>query len=135
MSMSGRPGSPIQALVLGPGNIGLSVIAQLDKNSRFSVTLAGPGVQDTEDEARQYDCLVRTVDLEKATSPLTLNDLIDDLEPDIVFLCQRGSEWDVENMIASSNLERSMLDESLRIGEAPIISVSLEQEQSPDAPP
>lgn len=132
--MSGRPGSPIQALVIGPGEIGLSVIAQLDKNSRFSVTLAGRGVEKTEDEARQYNCLVRTVDLEKTTSPLTLNEIIEDLDPDIVFLCQRGSEWDVENTIASSNLERSMLDESLRIGDAPIITVSLEQEQSRDAP-
>lgn len=133
MSVSGRPGSPIQALVIGPGGVGLSVIAQLEKNTRFSVTLAGRGVEEVEDQVERYECLVRTVDLEKTTSPMTLNTIIDELEPDIVFLCQRGSEWNLEDNIASSNLERSMLDESLRIGEAPIITVSLEQERSPDS--
>ncbi len=133
MSVSGRPGSPIQALVIGPGGIGLSVIAQLEKNSRFAVTLAGRDVGELEDKVDQYECLVRTVDLEKTTSPMTLNTIIEELEPDIVFLCQRGSEWNLEDKIASSNLERSMLDESLRIGDAPIITVSLEQEQSPDS--
>lgn len=133
MSVSGRPGSPIQALVIGPGGIGLSVIAQLEKNSRFAVTLAGRDVADLADQVDRYECLVRTVDLEKTTSPMTLNTIIEELEPDIVFLCQRGSEWNLEDKIASSNLERSMLDESLRIGDAPIITVSLEQEHSPDS--
>jgi len=133
MAVPGRPGSPIQALVLGSGGVGLSVVAQLDKNPRFSVTLAGRGVEEVGDEVENYECLVRTVELEKTTSPMTLNNLIEELEPDIVFLCQRGTEWDLEDKIASSNLERAMLDESLRIGEAPIVTVSLEQEQSSEA--
>lgn len=127
----GTPGDPIQALVLGSGGIGLNVIKQLNKNSRFHVTWAGKGVEEKLDEVEENLSITRAINTEKTTSPMTINDLIDDWQPDVVFLCERGEGWDLENQVGSTNLKRSMLDESLRIGEAPIITVSLEQDTNP----
>lgn len=118
---------PIHALVIGPGGTASGVIEQLAKNQRFNITWAGKDVDESEFFDENIEDVIRTIDLEKTASPLQFNQLIEDNRPDIVFLCQRGSEWNIEDKVASSNLERTMLGESIRIGNAPVISVSLEQ--------
>lgn len=118
---------PIHALVIGPGATASGVIEQLAKNQRFNITWAGKDVDESEYFDDNIGDVIRTIDLEKAASPLRFNEIVDDIRPDIVFLCQRGSDWDVEDMVASTNMERSMLGESIRIGNAPVITVSLEQ--------
>ncbi|MFB6344891.1 MAG: hypothetical protein ABEK50_03850 [bacterium] len=123
----GNPGDPIQALVLGPSTLGVNVIKQLNKNSRFHITWAGKDAKATFDEREDELNVNRVIDKKKTSSPMTINELIDNWQPDIVFLCERGEDWDIENQVGSTNLERSMLDESLRIGDAPIITVSVEQ--------
>lgn len=126
----GTPGDPVQVLVLGPGGVGINVIKQLNKNPRFHVTWAGKNVEEKLEEVEEQEevSVVRAIDQEKTSNPMTINDLIEDWQPDIVFLCERGSEWEIEDEVGSTNLEREMLDESMRIGNAPIVSVSLEQE-------
>lgn len=127
----GTPGDPIQALVLGPGGIGLNVIKQLNKNSRFHITWAGQDVEEKLTEVEDEISVTRAINMEKTSNPMTINNLIDDWKPDLVFLCERGEDWELENQVGSTNLERSMLDENLRVGEAPIITVSLEQNTGP----
>lgn len=130
----GNPGGPIQALVLGPSSLGINVIKQLNKNSRFHITWAGKDAEETYEEISDELDINRVIDQEKTSNPMTINDLIEDWQPDIVFLCERGEDWDIENQVGSTNLERSMLDESLRIGDAPIITVSVEQGNKGNTP-
>lgn len=125
---AGTPGDPIQVLVIGPSDVGLSVIKQLNKNSRFHIAWAGKNIEDAVEEHEDEITFIRAIDLNKTSSPMNINSLIEELSPDLVFLCQRGQDWNIENQVASSNLERSMLGESLRIAEAPVITVSLEQQ-------
>lgn len=129
----GTPGDPIQALVLGPGGIGLNVIKQLNKNGRFHITWAGQEVEEKLEEVEDDVSVTRAIDMDKTSNPMTINNLIDNWKPDLVFLCERGEDWELENQVGSTNLERSMLDENLRVGEAPIITVSLEQNTGPPA--
>lgn len=129
----GTPGDPIQALVLGPGGIGLNVIKQLNKNGRFHITWAGQEVEEKLEEVEDNVSVTRAIDMDKTSNPMTINNLIDNWKPDLVFLCERGEDWELENQVGSTNLERSMLDENLRVGEAPIITVSLEQNTGPPA--
>lgn len=121
---------PIHALVIGPGSTASGVIEQLAKNQRFNITWAGKDI----DESKYFDDnigdVIRTIDLENTASPLRFNEIIDDIRPDIVFLCQRGADWEIEDKVASANMERAMLGESLRIANAPVITVSLEQDPS-----
>lgn len=124
----GTPGDPIQALVLGPGGIGMNVIKQLNKNSRFHITWAGQGVEERMDDVDDSLNVTRAIDMEQTSNPRKINQLIDDWQPDLVFLCERSKEWELENQVGSTNLERTMIHENLRIGEAPIITVSLEQQ-------
>lgn len=123
----GNPGDPIQALVLGPSTLGINVIKQLNKNSRFHVTWAGKNAEELYNDIEEDLNVTRVIDRQKTSNPMTINELIDDWQPDIVFLCERGEDWDIEDQVGKTNLERNMLDESLRIGEAPIVTVSLEQ--------
>jgi hypothetical protein len=129
----GTPGDPIQALVLGPGGIGLNVIKQLNKNSRFHITWAGQGVEDELEEVEDDLSITRAINMEQTPNPMTINKLIEDWQPDLVFLCERGETMDLDNQVGSNNLERTMLDENLRVGEAPIITVSIEQNTGPPA--
>lgn len=121
---------PIHALVVGPGGTASGVIKQLAKNQRFNITWAGKDIDESEFFDENESDVIRTIDLENVASPLRFNEIIDEIRPDIVFLCQRGSDWDIEDKVASANMERSMLDESMRIGNAPVITVSLEQNPS-----
>lgn len=131
--VKGNPGDPIQALVLGPSTLGINVIKQLNKNARFHITWAGKDAEATYEDLEDELNVNRVIDQEKTSNPMTINDLIEDWQPDIVFLCERGEDWDIENQVGSTNLERSMLDESLRIGDAPIVTVSVEQGQKGSA--
>lgn len=121
---------PIHALVIGPGSTASGVIEQLAKNHRFNITWAGKNVDESEFFDDNIEDVIRTIDLEKTASPLRFNEIVDEIRPDIVFLCQRGDDWDIEDKVASANMERAMLGESMRIGNAPIITVSLEQNPS-----
>ena len=123
-----NPGSPIQALVIGAGKVALGLVEQLVKNPRFHITWAGEELEDDKYMMMEDDSVVRVIKLDKAATPLTMNKLIDNHQPDIVFLCQRNQEAStVGNTFASGNLEREMLGESANVGDAPVITVSLEQ--------
>jgi len=127
----GTPGGPIQALVLGPGGIGLNVIKQLNKNSRFHITWAGQGVEEELEKIEGDLSVTRAINMEQTSNPMTINELIEDWQPDLVFLCERGKAMELDNQVGSNNLQRTMLDENLRVGEAPIITVSTEQNTGP----
>lgn len=129
----GTPGNLIQALVLGPGGIGLNVIKQLNKNARFHITWAGQGVEEELEKVDDDVSVTRAINMEQTSNPMTINKLIEDWKPDLVFLCERGEAMDLENQVGSNNLQRTMLDENLRVGEAPIITVSIEQNTGPPA--
>lgn len=127
----GNPGDSIQALVLGSGAVGLNVIKQLSSNNRFQITWAGAKLKSEEQELTDDEkadlSIVRSIELDKTSSPMNINSLVEELSPDIVFLCQRGEDWGTQNQIASSNFERNMLEESIRMVDCPLITVSLEQ--------
>jgi len=123
-----HPGSPVQALVIGRGDVALQLVEQLVKNPRFHITWAGEKLEKDKFMMMEDDSVIRVIKLKKAATPLTMNRLIENHKPDIVFLCQRNREAaPAGDTVASSNLEREMLGESARVGNAPVITVSLEQ--------
>ncbi len=124
----GTPGDPIQALVLGSGEIGVNVIKQLNKNTRFHVTWVGRDVEDQLEDTEELVDVTRAINMKQTANPRRFNQLVEEWQPDVVFLCERGPQGGLEDTLGSTNLERTMLDENLRIGQAPIITVSLEQQ-------
>ncbi len=119
----------ICALVIGPGGVADGVIHQLQKNARFRIVWAGKDLEDSQFFPEFGEEIAQFVDLDKTVSPMNINNLIDEYEPDIVFWCQRGAEWDSGDSVAGVDLEREILGEAIIVGNAPVITVSLEQEQ------
>ncbi|MFP4687727.1 MAG: hypothetical protein ACLFN5_06435 [bacterium] len=120
-------GTPIHALVIGTGDISAGIVEQLGKNPRFNITWLGKEATKMKYKIAETKAVIRVIDIEKVSSPFTINELIEQHKPDIVFLCQRGPESHSPDSVASANLERELMAESVHIGKAPIISVSLEQ--------
>ncbi len=122
-------GTPIQALVIGEGKVSSHVVEELSKNSRFNITWAGKEIESSDYARNEESGVVKLVELSSRASPMTINDLVETHKPDIIFLCQRGSEAGTGETIASENLEREMLGSMVdsERGNAPIITVSLEQ--------
>lgn len=119
--------SSIRALVIGPGGVAAGVIEQLNKNDRFSITWIAEKLDEEGFEKELEAQVDRCFNLEKSPSPLTLEELIDDHDPDIVFWCQRGETWHPEDSVASVNFAREMLGEVAIDSSVPMITVSLEQ--------
>lgn len=118
----------IVALVIGPGGMAVSVIEQLQKNKRMSMIWVGKDLEESEqlDQTKQY--VEKLVSLDKFVSPMNLNDLIEDYAPDIVFWCQRGEIWESDQMLGSVSFDREMLREATIMGDAPVLTISVEQD-------
>ncbi|GEM_PF-7085804 len=122
-------GTPIQALVIGDGNVSVDVVNQLGKNQRFNVTWVGDDIDGADFVEKDSACVVKVADLKSKISSMTINELVEEHKPDIIFLCQRGSRAGTGDTLGSETLEREMLGSiaDSEIGRAPVITVSLEQ--------
>ena len=122
-------GTPIQALVIGDGDVAVDVVNQLCKNQRFHITWVGENINEANFAEKDDTCVVKVANLKSKISSMTINELVGEHQPDIIFLCQRGSRAGTGDTLASETLEREMLGSiaDSEIGRAPVITVSLEQ--------
>jgi hypothetical protein len=110
----------MRVLVIGAGRTGAQVLRQLQKNSGLTVIVVDP-------RERPYAVeqgIIAGVDYRESMTPLTLDYLLRESQPDLVLLTRAPGDLGVGSSLGLDMLTDSLQDELVTISDVPMIVVS-----------
>ena len=110
----------MRILVVGAGRIGARVLRQLQKNPALTVLTLDPR---PEPYALQEGIIDR-VDIDEALTPLTLEYVLAQAEPDLVLLTTTTEDMGLGRAPGLDLLADALKEEVARLAEVPVIEVS-----------
>jgi hypothetical protein len=110
----------MRILVIGAGRTGAHVLHQLQKNPALTVMVVDP-------RERPYAVeqgIVSGVDYRESLTPLTLDYLLQESQPDLILLTRAPSDLGIGSSLGLDMLTDSLHDELVTISDVPMIVVS-----------
>lgn len=110
----------MRILVVGAGPTGSEVLRQLAKNPQLTVLTLDPR---DNPHAVQHR-IIPKVDFKEVLTPLTLEHILKQVQPDLVLLATTTSDMGWGTLTGVDMLASAMRDEVATIADVPVISVS-----------
>ena len=110
----------MRILVVGAGRTGCGVIEQLQKNPDIDVITADP----REEHYAVEQGVIDHVDIAEALTPMTIDDIFEQAQPDLVLLAMPTEEMGLGTAPGVDILADSLRDEIAALSEVPVIEVA-----------
>lgn len=110
----------MRVLVVGAGRAGARVLRQLHKNAQLTVLVADP-------QEKPYAVragLISAVDFQEALTPLTLDYVLAQAQPDLILLTTTTSDLGLGTPAGLDILAEALREEIAAIAEVPVIQVA-----------
>ena len=109
----------MRILVYGCGDAGSTVLRQLGKNPGIEVITADP----REQPAALASGIIDTIDIPEPLTPLNLDAVVDEWQPDLILLATTSSDLALGNAPGIDVMLDSLWTELATISEVPVIMV------------
>ncbi len=110
----------MRVLVCGAGENGANVIRQLRKNKDIEIVVLDP----RENPYALAEGIIEKVDVEETLTPLTLDYVIESVNPDLILLTTELEDLGLGNVAGIEVLSSSLGDELTTISPIPAIKVA-----------
>jgi len=110
----------VRVLVCGAGESGADVIRQLRKNKDIEILTLDP----RENPAALAEGVIEKIDVAESLTPLTLDYVIDKVNPDLILLTTELEDLGLGNVAGIDVLSSSLGDELTMISPVPLIQVA-----------
>ncbi len=110
----------LKVLVCGAGENGAEVIRQLRKNKNIEIVTLDP----RENPAALEQGIIDKIDVEETLTPLTLDYVINNVNPDLILLTTELDDLGLGNVSGIDMLASSLKDELTSISPVPLIQVA-----------
>ena len=109
----------MRILVIGAGHVGARVLRQLQKNPKLTVITCDP----QDDPYAVQQGIIPDVDLREPLTPLNLDHIIGQVQPDLVLLTRATEDLGLGTAPGMDMLSNALRDELAVISEVPMIEV------------
>ncbi|MBS1253654.1 MAG: hypothetical protein MAG451_02707 [Anaerolineales bacterium] len=110
----------MRILVIGAGVAGAQVLRQLQKNPNLTVLTVDPG----EEPYAVQQGIIDAVDIHEAVTPLTLEHVLEQAQPDLVLLTMATEDMGLGQAPGIDLLIGALREEIAAIAGAPVIEVA-----------
>jgi nucleoside-diphosphate-sugar epimerase len=113
----------VRILVIGAGRVGARVLRQLQKNPNLTVITCDP----RDDAYAVQQGIIPDVDLREPFTPLNLDHIINQVQPDLVLLTRATEDLGLGTAPGMDMLSSALQEELAVISEVPMIEVGRAQ--------
>jgi FlaA1/EpsC-like NDP-sugar epimerase len=110
----------MRVLVIGAGRGGARVIRQLQKNPELQILTVDP----YEEPFAVQQGIIEKVDIQEVFTPLTLDHILDQTEPDLVLIATSTQDLGLGDAPGMEILAQSLREELAALSEVPVIEVA-----------
>jgi FlaA1/EpsC-like NDP-sugar epimerase len=107
-------------LVVGAGKTGAQVLRQLSKNPRIKVVTLDP--RDEPHAVKRG--IIKNVDFKEALTPLTLDHIIKEANPDLILLTSTSEDMGLGQSSGVEMFSSALRDELATLSDVPVIEVT-----------